>query len=178
MPQNAKIIIFTTFLSILIVILVTRIINKQFQNGEVEVTSELSSPFFEEVNFPQNEARWDKVEKENESLRKVCEENGAVWTQGYGSFEGKCTKKQIVDKCEKSGGVWMQGPFGEGPFCNKKYSDGGKSCTDSSQCLSKQCIIRKEERMSREGKCADWQVNYGCYGLLKRGRITNDACRD
>ena len=118
-----------------------------------------------------------------EDKKKRCEDSSGVWTYGHGLLtEGKCTEKQIVEKCEEDGGVWMLGPFGEGPFCNKKYSDGGQECADSRQCLSKQCMVRPDLYnhlpKGSEGKCADWQINYGCFGLLKRGIITNYACRD
>lgn len=71
--------------------------------------------------------------KTKETIRKIISGENISLKQLYPDEED----------CIKSNGVWVKGPFGEGPFCNKVYEDGGKECTDSSQCLSKQCIVRR-----------------------------------
>ena len=79
------------------------------------------------------------------------------------------------NECENNNGVWMKGPFGKEFFCNKTFSDGGKVCNDSMDCLSQQCIVYSGNKI---GECAKALTNYGCYGLLVKNRITEYACRD
>lgn len=82
---------------------------------------------------------------------------------------------QTEKDCEKINGIWTTGPFGEGPFCNKTYSDAGKICTDSMECLSKQCLANLD---SNVGKCAEKYVNYGCFRIMEKNKLSKLSCRD
>lgn len=87
--------------------------------------------------------------------------------------------KENKKECENNNGIWMKGPFGEGPFCNETFPDGGKACNDSSDCLSKQCISDLSySKNDLIGECASKLVNYGCYSLLEKNRITESICVD
>lgn len=101
----------------------------------------------------------------------------------YRYRDGQFISEADEDDCVKNNGVWMESPLIKKHFCNIKYTDGGKSCTDSAQCLSQQCIGKPQYGKPSEekriiGQCAGWAVNLGCYGLLEKGKLTDFSCRD
>ncbi len=87
---------------------------------------------------------------------------------------------QVEAECANNNGIWMKGNFNTGFYCNIKYADGGKACNDSSDCLSNQCIsyLKVNNESNRAGQCANFVTNLGCYGLIKKGKLTNFACFD
>ncbi|EKD94585.1 MAG: hypothetical protein ACD_26C00031G0008 [uncultured bacterium] len=91
----------------------------------------------------------------------------------------KYTSAPITDKkgieCEKSGGEWIAGLFSKEFFCNKKPADGGKTCKDSSDCLSNKCILYKDDNVA---KCASYQTIFGCYSLINKNVKPKTICVD
>lgn len=77
--------------------------------------------------------------------------------------------------CIKSGGDWITGPFGKDFFCNNKMSDGGKTCKDSSDCLSNKCILYKGDNVA---KCANSKTVFGCYSLINKNMKPKIICVD
>lgn len=89
-------------------------------------------------------------------------------------------EKEKEKECVDNNGIWMKGPFGKEFFCNNTFSDGGKVCKDSSDCLSQQCLssVTKDNGLSIVGVCSDRVTVYGCHGLVKEGKLTSYACID
>jgi len=86
------------------------------------------------------------------------------------------------EECLAFGGVWeKQGPD---PFetCDKKTTDRGNLCRDSSECQGTcQVDLTKEElSLGMKGKlnikkdygqCSVWMVELGCRGIMKQGKV-------
>lgn len=99
--------------------------------------------------------------------------NGKFEPEGQG-------EKEKEKECVNNNGVWMKGNWNIGFYCNIKYTDGGKACKDSSDCMSNQCISYPKENNESNivGQCANFVTNLGCYQLVKKGKLTNIACFD
>ena len=100
----------------------------------------------------------------------VCQTYRACVYFGEGNPENpnRCVKdrrKASADNdegtCKKSGGKWLGRQRGRGRItgCNLPTEDGGKACTDSSQCESA-CV---------HNKCYEWSQFRGC-GLMHEGK--------
>ncbi|NIM93913.1 MAG: hypothetical protein GTO18_09415 [Anaerolineales bacterium] len=97
----------------------------------------------------------------------------------------------LVEDCLDQGGVWMVlGMAGEG--CNLPTEDGGKACSDWSDCESvcladdpnlfykdstgflhpdREIIERHNSEYDQlSGACSAWQSNFGCNVILEDGK--------
>ncbi|PIY69134.1 hypothetical protein COY90_02225 [Candidatus Roizmanbacteria bacterium CG_4_10_14_0_8_um_filter_39_9] len=85
------------------------------------------------------------------------------------------------DDCLKMGGVWeKQGPE---PFetCDIKTKDGGRGCSDISQCEGT-CMVKlsddefsggmRGKTFKKNGACSLWRVTLGCFGMVKQGKMS------
>lgn len=64
------------------------------------------------------------------------------------------------EKCEESGGKVVYGIIGE--VCAMPTSDAGKACNDISEC---------EGLCMSNGKCSEWDNNFGCTDVRVDGEI-------
>ncbi|MFA6098731.1 MAG: hypothetical protein WCV50_03070 [Patescibacteria group bacterium] len=87
--------------------------------------------------------------------------------------------------CLSRGGKW--GPIGMGQTkrCNLPTADGGKTCTDGSQCGAGICKLgaiddsQLNKNIPLSGTCPAWSINVGCLGqLVEEGKAVTGPCFD
>jgi hypothetical protein len=82
-------------------------------------------------------------------------------------------------ECLARSGTW--GVHGEtevlAPFCALPTTDGGKSCTDSSQCQG-HCLAPEQARRGRRttGVCTATDHAGACFNLIQEGRASGRIC--
>lgn len=94
----------------------------------------------------------------------------------------KLSQKQIEECVRKGGRVDYVGLLGN-EICRLPYSDGGKSCRNSSECLGG-CLPdqtatnfadfsrRVQKGLEVPGRCAaETQSGFGCGGTIENGRL-------
>lgn len=98
------------------------------------------------------------------------------------------SKIKTEKECKTAGGVWGQiGLFPE-EQCNLPTKDGGRECTDSSQCEGK-CVAKltDEERaevysdkepVRKSGGCTEMTVTTGCLAEVRDGVVKGVLCFD
>lgn len=75
------------------------------------------------------------------------------------SCQKNYTRVDLDDaKCEAGGGKIVNGIIGE--VCAMPTSDAGKACNDISEC---------EGLCMGDGKCSEWDNNFGCTDVLVEG---------
>lgn len=68
------------------------------------------------------------------------------------------------EKCESTqGNLWQPQGMAQIPACISTYSDGGKSCTSSSQCQG-ECIVTNSEKPA---VCAQTSSKFGCRATIE-----------
>jgi len=82
---------------------------------------------------------------------------------------------ETKEACLQKGGSWKQWGLAPAESCNLPATDGGKVCTDFSQCQGN-CL--GENLKSTEGKCTDWVRTGGCQFILRNGKVNNVICSD
>ena len=118
----------------------------------------------------------------------ICQDHQWI-KHGHPSYpqpENPCGKKaplpRTKEACFKIGGVWKkQGPESF-ETCNIKAADRGSICTDNSECEGwcQSNITRDQLREGMMGKlnikgrgqCSVWRVEFGCFGMLKQGKVS------
>jgi hypothetical protein len=82
--------------------------------------------------------------------------------------------------CEASGGyVEMAGLLGH-ERCTRRYTDGGKVCSDSAECEG-QCRAENASGQPGEamtGLCTANDNPFGCYAIIDKGRSIGVMCVD
>jgi hypothetical protein len=90
--------------------------------------------------------------------------------------------------CEKAGGEWIAWCSPSVKRCVMSWPDGGKACTDSSECASKTCMVDLVIRCDKNkqcdepplipstgsaavGVCKDMDVSCGSYIEIKKGIV-------
>jgi hypothetical protein len=87
-----------------------------------------------------------------------------------------------LDGCAERGGAPTSGPFKE-RYCRVPYADGGRACTDKSQCQGA-CIVlggvaKTQPAAARVfGVCETANVQYGCFSLVEHGAAVQTICVD
>ena len=76
--------------------------------------------------------------------------------------------------CEKNGGHWSIG-VGDIGRCIYDTNDGGKVCTDSSQCEG-MCLADSEN--AKEGRCTEHNLTLGCLNKVENGKVQGTICVD
>ena len=89
-----------------------------------------------------------------------------------GYFESFDKGVEWCNECVDKNGIPRWSPTG--PFCALKTSDGGKICTDSSQCEG---ICLAENENSKFGKCSDIDAGIGCVFEMHSGKAL-EVCYD
>lgn len=83
--------------------------------------------------------------------------------------------------CVLQGGYESRGPFGY-PFCQFRYSDGGKICSGKSDCRG-QCILEiagppgfdPEPGAPALGVCEAERSTFGCYAKVEDGKVSPEG---
>jgi hypothetical protein len=86
-----------------------------------------------------------------------------------------------VARCLEGGGSYQQvGMFGSWS-CVVAYPDGGRSCTDGSQCAGA-CISEvdplPQEGDAVQGACQRTSAQFGCFAAIETGRARHSVCVD
>lgn len=107
----------------------------------------------------------------------ICKFDDGTECEEWDYFRGNCkpgdTKIAVPaneEQCKSLGGEW--GRFGMADIlrCNLPTKDGGKSCTDGSQCEAGICSARTGEN---SGTCPDLRLNFGCMDVIESGKIAS-----
>lgn len=97
---------------------------------------------------------------------------------------GSCSRplarlnKSDTRSCVAQGGYESGGPFGS-PFCQFRYSDGGKLCSGKSDCEG-QCIVAiggqpgsdPKPGAPAHGACEAERSTFGCYAKVEDGKVS------
>jgi hypothetical protein len=94
-------------------------------------------------------------------------------------------------KCVAAGGFVRREGMMQVEACLRRFRDGGKSCGDGSECLSKECLYQPslplESKRGRSasgsstglrGVCASDNSGFGCKQFVKEGKLTGGLCVD
>lgn len=81
-------------------------------------------------------------------------------------------------ECEASGGAVEQRGMGGLESCVHTYADGGKACTDSSQCEGKCVGAPGPETQQTAGSCQKDDKLFGCYSEILGGKPAYAICVD
>jgi len=87
---------------------------------------------------------------------------------------------QTEQECLARGGNWTHiGLPGMPKRCDLKATDGGKKCTDSSQCEG-ECMAPEaaQEGDTIEGSCSEYILVFGCKRFVEDGRVGMTICAD
>jgi hypothetical protein len=90
-------------------------------------------------------------------------------------YQAKLTGAQRR-QCQADGGFESRSPFG-GPFCQFRYSDGGKVCRGKADC-SGQCLSDPPENPQGvevgtpiAGRCEAERSTFGCHARVEDGKL-------
>jgi len=95
----------------------------------------------------------------------------------------------IKDKssCEALGGTWRRIGLSPRESCNLPTSDGGKECSDASECEGA-CIAELSgaelenamhgSAIRTKGKCTQWRITVGCQARVEDGVVHGMLCVD
>lgn len=86
---------------------------------------------------------------------------------------GNSTTLDSKEKCLQDGGVWQNWGLFPDEYCQIPSADGGKICTDGSQCSLNSCITYSD---SSAGQCRTYQDTFGCYSELVDGKMSPELC--
>ena len=92
-----------------------------------------------------------------------------------------------LHQCVASGGFESRSPFGL-PFCQFRYGDGGKICSDKTDCQGR-CLVDIEGGPSdpvpkpgspAQGRCEAVKSTFGCFAKVEAGKIDSEGaiCED
>ncbi len=89
--------------------------------------------------------------------------------------------------CIEAGGRWGNIGLATYESCNLPTSDGGKICSDRSECES-ECIaeltseqkemVQNDDYIETTGKCYEYQTVVGCRAFVEDGKVTYIICID
>ena len=86
-------------------------------------------------------------------------------------------KAYTESKCEEVGGNWVFIELESQYICEIATKDGGKECTDNSQCMSFcEATISASPGEKVSGKCYPFYDWRGCTQGVKNGRAETEAC--
>ncbi len=75
-------------------------------------------------------------------------------------------KNLTKEECAHQGGLWRKWGLSRQEYCQIPVSDGGKSCTDGSQCSLGNCIAKNG---AVPGECQTYRATFGCITFVKNG---------
>lgn len=106
------------------------------------------------------------------------------------AFESAVESGSEQSTCEQKGGRWGRiGNFSPNEECDLPAPDGGKICSDASQCESYNCIAKltEEEKQTvisgtvirTTGICTTWaSETFGCKARVEKGKVSGILCAD
>lgn len=119
---------------------------------------------------------------------ETCLKSTREWsctTKGHYSFTSDAMSEKTTttfppvprdkDTCEAAGGKWGQVGLYPHEICNMPTPDGGKTCSDESDCMGS-CFAENEG--DKTGKCTEWTTVVGCNFNVENGKVTGKMCRD
>jgi hypothetical protein len=82
--------------------------------------------------------------------------------------------------CTLRGGELGYGGTSGREICFKKFTDGGKKCSDGNQCQSKLCISSEISDLGSEvtGTCSQKTPLFGCHSIIINGKAERTLCAD
>ena len=90
------------------------------------------------------------------------------------------TDEHLEAFCKAKGGVLERVGKAQAPRCIIPYADGGKACTDGSQCLGKRCTGDIEDVGAANpatGTCVATNNPFGCNTVIEAG-VARTICID
>ncbi len=92
----------------------------------------------------------------------------------------KITEKKVID-CQKQGGKLQKAGLAGCYTCIVEYADGGKTCSDSSECEGA-CLnynnFAPADKPKQTGQCAKTNSPFGCYQRIEKGVAKHAMCVD
>lgn len=112
-------------------------------------------------------------------LKTQCEAGGGSWGRHGGNFE-HCFFEEEKTKCLADGGQWKRMGIMQSGGCLLPSRDGGKSCTNSSQCQFKCLAIARPPTSDTQvvGECARNNDPFGCKAFVEGGLFVQGPCVD
>ncbi|MDD9867918.1 MAG: hypothetical protein OXU73_01130 [Candidatus Campbellbacteria bacterium] len=112
---------------------------------------------FRDISDPANYEMIDRTDKEIEEVGEVIIANPLV---------ERAIEIETEKECLDEGGKWTWlNAFFMG--CVLSYEDGGKECSENSECSSGSCIAKNfRDQKSGKGICKTTTSNQGCQGLI------------
>ncbi len=92
----------------------------------------------------------------------------------------KITEKEVID-CQQQGGKLQRAGLMGCYTCIVEYADGGKTCSDSSECQG-DCLNYDDfistGKINQTGQCAKDNSPFGCYQVIEKGVAKYALCVD
>lgn len=105
--------------------------------------------------------------------RAVCAADGGMWDASWSEYQGFCASGGRR-QCDARGGVWKRAGMHSRLICEIPYSDGGKECTDDSQCIAGCLAVRVGRQIGEAvpvvGRCRETDSPFGCFQHINNGR--------
>lgn len=110
-------------------------------------------------------------EKTNLVDNKLYEINNRNDSTDFSQIPNLNSDKNKQDTCEQDGGKWINGdPQYGGQRCIKTYTDAGKKCTNSNQCLG-DCVTNVVSNLGKEGICQKTSDGGLCFNPVENKRF-------
>lgn len=111
----------------------------------------------------------------------ACENHGGRWH--VGRLGSACYEAAQISACSARGGTLERVGMGGMLDCIVVAADGGKECTDGRQCRLARCLYQGDNlampsNSGLVGQCARDNNSFGCFMLLKQGRLSESYCVD
>jgi hypothetical protein len=90
-----------------------------------------------------------------------CDSNTQQGSQTVGTPTAEAVKPSLFSdyrspsECEKAGGTWKAWCVPNTASCAMPWPDGGKQCSDSSECESRMCMVDLEVNCEPGEECID-----------------------
>ena len=104
--------------------------------------------------------------------RAECSMKGGTWDRTARRPNGYCIL-DTEDKCISRGGIWGRICLAQSLACVKKFSDGGKACSDSRDCEGKRCIDignKPNDHGTTIGECVRTSDPCGGFTFIDNGK--------
>lgn len=83
--------------------------------------------------------------------------------------------------CESKGGIWGTIGLDQKASCNLPTTDGGKACTDGSQCQAGVCIAPTPQEgiiAAKPPTCPSYKRVVGCFNIYTNNEPPRTLCVD
>jgi hypothetical protein len=117
------------------------------------------------------------------AVQSQCEASGGKWGAHCGRWK-YCSFPQEEQACTSKGGLWVCSgrPLTARESCIQTSSDGGRECTDDSQCKFGCLLTRptKPDATNVVGQCATTDIDTlpSCRTSVLKGRVGGTICVD